>query len=170
MLFKVQELNTGATGYIVNLYTAKLPEYGLPSFCFNDFKSEYSNIWAKCKRDGVSCYVGFSKTDSETAQKKYLKTGKRGRPRTLVEGDPVSGHIHMVFVGSEKKSARKTAEDYKDSVNKRYKKRGFPVNISSMRSVSDGIELWDYVHYIEKQSFPVWSAGDFDFKDYLKRR
>lgn len=167
----IKPLITGRTGYQVNLYgLKKFPEFGLPAFNIDDFYHIYESLRYYCRRDGVSFLAGYSTDDSDWSYVTSIKNGKPGRNKTIIVSDKkVDPHPHLLILGSTDKSGYKTAKDYKESVDKYYMSKGFLTKLCRVRSVPDGKDLWDAVDYIYRQSFPIRSGGDFDFKDYLKK-
>ncbi len=48
--------------------------------------------------------IGVSNTDSATAVRSYLYTGRRGRPLVLIEGAKIEPHIHLYVFNKNKNS------------------------------------------------------------------
>ena len=91
---------------------------------------------------------------------KYIKKGKRGRPKKQVFGKKVAGHTHISVTGKKEKSAYKTAQVIKRAFNKKYHK---PI----CRIVSKGnlIDARVWIGYTLKQADILRSGGDFDFQN-----
>lgn len=113
-----------------------------------------------CRKDNVNWLAIFSTTESKSAELKYIKIGKRGRPKKQVFGKKVAGHTHISVTGKKEKSAYKTAQVIKRALNKKYHK---PI----CRIVSKGnlIDARVWIGYTLKQADILRSGGDFDFQN-----
>jgi len=113
-----------------------------------------------CRRDNVNWLAVFSTTESKSAELKYKKTGKRGRPKKQVFGKKVAGHTHISVTGKKEKSAYKTAQVIKRAFNKKYHKP-----ISRIISKGNSIDARIWIGYSLKQADIQRSGGDFDFQN-----
>ena len=152
-------LSVDLTSYLIKFYIQDVTE--------NEFKTFARKVQYYCEKDGVSWLSVLSSTDSKTARIIFEKTGKPGRPAKKIKGKKVPAHIHTTVTGTQEKSARQAAMNIKSAIDKRYKKLGFNVKVSSIRSVSgaDGY-LADEIHYQLKQADMFRSGGSFDLVDY----
>jgi hypothetical protein len=117
----------------------------------------------KRKFPGVSFFMGVSNTDSGTAQRKVVRTGKRGRPRTVVEGKVETQHAHIRALGEE-------AYSFMQKVKKAVDKRFFAEvgsKVCKVVSKSKYFHGIDYLIYAHKQSKPFYTGGNFDFGRYI---
>jgi len=101
----------------------------------------------------ISHFVGVSNTDSKTAFKHIERTGKRGRPKTKVDGNKVKRHVHIGVMGNAEKSGYSVAKNVANSINKRAGKK-----ITKIQPVNAG-----FINYVYSQSDTFHQGGDFDF-------
>ena len=116
-----------------------------------------------CNQDNISYLVGFSQTDSKTAKPKYEKTGKRGRPRKIIQGRKVDGHIHNAFTSTSGKSCRRTVLKISKAIDKKMGK-----NVTRIDSIRDNFGVYCYADYILKQSDFIRQGGEFNFEKYVR--
>ena len=143
-----------ATAYSIEIYQKPLTE--------RDFLVIAEKMKYYCRKDGASWLAVYSTTDSKDAEQAVERTGKRGRPRKIVQGTKIDGHIHNIIVGTAEKSAYSTAHAIKKSIDKKYKK-------PACRVVSKGNNAHAYndMCYCLRQADVVRTGGDFDFAEYI---
>jgi hypothetical protein len=101
-----------------------------------------------------SYFIAVSNTDSKTAFKYTKRTGKRGRPKVIVDGKKVDTHAHIGIIGNAKKSGYSMAKRFAESVNKRAKKK--ITRIVAMQGAG-------FITYSYQQAYSFKQGGDFDF-------
>ena len=122
-------------------------------------------LWyQKGKFPEVSFFMGVSNTNSATAKRKVVHTGKRGRPRIVIEGKQEPQHVHIGAVG---KGAYSFMHKMKKSVDRRFYAE---VGSKTSRVVSKKklFHAIDFLTYAYRQSQPFYTGGDFDFEQYTK--
>ena len=144
-----------ATVYFIEIYKA---------FDKQDFLRLCETVRYYCQKDNISYLFAFSTTDSKTAKPKYQMTGKRGRPRKVIQGKKVDGHIHNAFVGDKNKSCRQTILKIAKAINKKETKK-----ITKINSISNGVDVHDYAGYILRQSDIIRSGGEFNFQEFYDK-
>jgi hypothetical protein len=110
------------------------------------------------KYSGVSFLLADSTTDNKTANKYKEYTGKKGRPKRIVEGVKTLRHTHIRLIGNKSISANKAAERVKERINKRYKDK-----LSRSYSRGTGQHAVNDLAYCFRQADHVYKSGDFDF-------
>lgn len=105
-------------------------------------------------------YAGLSKTESRGyCVKTSLKTGSKGRPRTVVKGRQAIPHLHIFLLTRKKDtSAEPTFENLKKFIIKR--RLRFPNTKTPKFSKVHGC---GFVPYIYRQSEHIFATPDFDF-------
>ena len=151
MLFHLSDYLLDSTIYAVYLYR-EITEKEYLQIC--------GILRYYCRRDNVNWLAVFSTTESKSAELKYKKTGKRGRPKKQVFGKKVAGHTHISVKGKKGKSAYKTAQIIKRAFNKKYHKP-----ISRIISKGNSIDARVWIGYTLKQADILRSGGDFDFQN-----
>lgn len=114
------------------------------------------------KKDGVSFMTVYSTTESDNAMRIAIRTGKRGRPKTIVDGTKTSGHIHCSIVGNKEKSASKTARTVKERLDKKFNRK-----ICRVVSKGNGEHAFNWISYSLRQADIKRTGGDFDFQKYV---
>lgn len=144
-----------ATAYSVEIYLQGITE--------KDFTDIFCNKFGYyCRRDGVSWLAVYSTTDSKDAEQTAIHTGRRGRPRKIVQGTKKDGHIHNIIVGTAEKSAYSTAHAIKKSIDKKYQKK-----VCKVVSKGDNAHAYNDMCYCLRQADVVRTGGDFDFAKYI---
>ena len=143
-----------ANCYSVEIYQKPLTEH--------DFLVIAEKMKYYCRKDGVSWLAVYSTTDSDTAQQTAERTGKRGRPKKLVQGTKIDGHTHNIIVGTKEKSAYSTAQQIKKSIDKKYNRK-----ICKVVSKGNSDHAYNDMKYCLKQADVVRTGGDFDFYQYI---
>ena len=97
-----------------------------------------------------------------TIQKTTVRTGKAGRPKTVVQGKKAEKHIHGLIVNeSTDTDIQDVKKDLQAYCKKRRKKRQ---NLKTQKIT----EVWQgnlsIVKYMERQADSTHSYGDFDFE------
>lgn len=101
-----------------------------------------------------SWFLAPSSTDSKTAFKYSERTGKRGRPKTKVDGDKVKRHVHIGVMGNAEKSGYSMAKTVANSINKRAGKK--VTRVVAMQGAG-------FITYSYQQADSFRQGGDFDF-------
>ena len=122
--------------------------------CINDYLRRVHKVYPD-----VSFIMGLSTSESDSCHKVVVKTGKRGRPKKIVEGKKVAPHIHIAGVGKKVNPALKMV---KDKIDKKFIARA-GVKVSKISPLTGLC----FVDYIDSQADSCRSVGDFDF-DCLK--
>ena len=143
-----------ATAYSIEIYQKSLTEH--------DFLTIVEKLKYYCRKAGISWLAVYSTTDSENAEQAVIRTGKRGRPRKIVQGTKIGGHIHNIIVGTAEKSAYSTAHAIKKSIDKKYQKKACRVV-----SKGDNAHAYNDMCYCLRQADIVRTGGDFDFTKYI---
>ena len=137
--------------------------YGLYLFETNLTKRDYLAIAAKLRYyanlDGVSWLAVYSTTESQSVQNKPQNNGKRGRPKKNLVGKKVNPHCHLSLVGTKTKSAYNAAVRFKESVNKKSRRK-----VCRVVSKGDQFDARIWIGYCLKQADILRSGGDFDFQ------
>ena len=107
----------------------------------------------------VSYLIVFSDVESNNCRKIEMKTGKRGRPKTIVLGYPKAPHIHIAVIGDENNSASEYMKKIKKAVNKR-------LGGGMCEIVSKGVNAGGFINYCLKQAKSIKIGGKFNFKKY----
>lgn len=106
------------------------------------------------KNPYASWFMAPSSTDSKTAFKYSERTGKRGRPKTKVDGDKVKKHLHIGIMGNAEKSGYSMAKTVANSINKRAGKK--ITRVVAMQGAG-------FITYSYQQADSFRQGGDFDF-------
>lgn len=106
------------------------------------------------KNPFISFFMGISNTDSKTAFKYTERTGKRGRPKTKVDGKKVDTHLHIGIMGNAEKSGYSVAKNVAKTINKRLGKKA--TRVVAMQGAG-------FITYSYQQSDSFKQGGDFDF-------
>ncbi len=146
-----------STAYSIEIYQKPLSE--------NDFLTLCEKIKYYCRKNGISWLAVFSTTDSKDARQVKVSTGKRGRPRKIVQGTKVDGHIHNIVIGNSEKSAYSTAHEIKKSIDKKFKKK-----VCKVVSKGDNVHAYNDISYCLRQADIIRTGGDFDFQGYVDSR
>ena len=144
------------------MYSLEIYRQGLSD---KDVKALLNALWYyKGQFSEVSFFLGVSNTDSATAKRTVVHTGKRGRPRTEITGKREPQHVHVGAVGT---GAYSFMHKMKKSVDKRfYAEVGS--KISRVVSKKKHFHAIDYLTYAYRQSKPFYTGGDFDFEWYTR--
>lgn len=110
MIYKLTDLFLNATLYSLEVYKTNL----------SDINSVCNALWRiKGKYPYVSFFMGISETEHKPAYRRIIYTGKRGSPKTVIEGKFVPKHLHIGAIGNEEYSANQFMVTLKRSVNRR---------------------------------------------------
>lgn len=142
----MQKVKAPAVLYSIELY------FEATDKDIEDLQNAYK--YARKKNPHISWFIADSDTDSKTAIKATVKTGKRGRPKTVVYGDKVPRHIHTGVMGNEEQSAWKVAEHIRVKMNKKKGKK--IARVVSKQGVG-------FIRYSCMQANNFYKGGDFDF-------
>lgn len=127
------------------------------------------------KNPDVTCFIAGSDTESKTARKEKIFTGKRGRPKIIVNGKKVRAHVHIGAIGSNGASAKSFLLNVSKVLNKRAGKKVTKVYSMTMYEENDNGEKElvskgaKYIVYCHKQANFFHTIGNYDlsqFKDY----
>ena len=118
-----------------------------------------------CEKDNMSWLACYSTTDSSTAKQDVSRSGKRGRPRKIVKGSKVDGHVHISVKGNADKSAYSTAHKIKNDLDLHYWKKICKVE---SKGSCTGAHAKNWVQYSFRQADIERSGGEFDFKEFAK--
>jgi hypothetical protein len=66
----------------------------------------------------ASWAVAGSETEGDSAGRTKIKDGSNGKPRTVVKGNAVDRHVHIMLIGDETRTAHSFARKVKDSLDK----------------------------------------------------
>jgi hypothetical protein len=111
--------------------------------------------YAQKKYDHISWFVAVSDTESSSAIKYSEKQGKRGRPKTKVDGVKTKRHIHTGVMGNKEKSSYTVIKNIAVKMNKRVGKK--VTKVKAMKGAG-------FIGYAYKQANTFHCGGDFDFK------
>ena len=120
--------------------------------CFNDYARRVNVEYPE-----ASFMIGLSSSDSSDCRKIAVKSGKRGRPKKIVEGKKVAPHIHIAGVGKKIKPAMQA---FKEKIDKKFAYSG--VKVARVNSFSGA----GFVEYINMQSDACRCVGSFDFDGF----
>lgn len=159
MRFKITEYfdyyRLDANAYSIEVYVQGINQ--------KDFRDIFCNKFGYyCRKDGVSWLAVYSTTESQDAEQTVIRTGKRGRPRKIVQGTKIDGHIHNVIIGTKEKSAYSTAQQIKKSIDKKYNRK-----ICKVVSKGNSDHAYNDMKYCLKQADVVRTGGNFDFDQYI---
>ena len=104
----------------------------------------------------VSFYIGASCVKGKSASRTYVHTGKRGRPRCVINGATTAHHLHVVVYG---KGSAAFCNFVRDKLNKQHNCQYASTQCISNRSAHA-------IRYVVRQSYASRHGGDFDFEDY----
>ncbi len=125
------------------------------------------NTWLRRKSDkeGLSFLLDESTTENAYTER-YVRTGKRGRPKRVVVGDKVGRHVHCIIGSSDSslnvKELKTTTSEY---LRKRQKKRK---NLKQHK-IKELTGMY-IVKYQYNQADHRYSYGDYDFSYFLDER
>jgi hypothetical protein len=114
---------------------------------------------------GVSWFVAVSNTDSKTAFRYTERTGKRGRPKTKVDGKKIGKHVHTGAVSTNDKygeTALAFQKKISDVMNKRAGREISKPQCMAKKKLNTKGAL--FITYAYKQHLSFHTGGDFDFK------
>ena len=151
MKFKLTDFKLPARIYAIYLFETGLTE--------REFLAIAAKLRYYANLDGVSWLAVYSTTESDTAQSKPKKSGKRGRPKKYIYGKKTSPHCHLSVIGSPTKSAYSTALKFKNAVDKKRGKK-----ICRVVSKGDSFDARIWIGYCLKQAEILRSGGDFDIQ------
>lgn len=84
---------------LITVYTIyNSSKYNDYESCYKEMDKLYHMVKNYIKRNGyndASFIIGISNTDSKTAKVNYIKTGKKGRPKRIINGKKIDWHIHL---------------------------------------------------------------------------
>lgn len=146
----MQEVKLPAVLYSIELYVTEPTD--------NDIKAFKNALrYQQQKEPFISWFVAVSDTESDTAVKTKKKTGKPGRPKTVVTGSKVEKHVHVGVIGDKAHSAYSAAKRVGSSMNKRFGKKA--TRVIAMQGAG-------FIAYSYKQANSFQTGGDFDFSQY----
>ena len=151
MKFKLTDFKLPARIYAVYLFETGLTE--------REFLAIAAKLRYYANLDGVSWLAIYSTTESQTAQNKPQNKGKRGRPKKQICGKKTRSHCHLSLVGTKTKSAYNAAVRFKESVNKKSRRK-----VCRVVSKGDQFDARIWIGYCLKQADILRSGGDFDFQ------
>lgn len=116
--------------------------------------------------DGLSFTLITSTHESKgRIEKAKVKTGKVGRPKTVVRGTKAEKHCHGLIINeNEDTNISEVKEKLQDYCKKRRKKRP---NLKTQKIMNVWQGNLSIVKYMERQADSTHSFGNFDF-DYFK--
>ena len=157
MRFKITDYNVYyklyANCYSIHIYQSPLSKH--------DFKNIIvQKIRYHCRKGGFSWLAVYSTTDSKTARSAAVRTGRRGRPKKIIQGKKEDGHIHNIIIGTKERSARSTVHEIKDSLDKKYKRK-----ICQVISKGNDDHAFNFMDYCLRQADIIRTSNDFDFED-----
>lgn len=156
-----------------NIYTNNAPPYkdGLIFIQSGVEKKDIDCLlmWLRrlCKaKKGLSFLLASSSHESKgTIKRKTIRTGKPGRPKTVVQGKKAEAHIHGLIVNeSTDTDIQDVKKDLQVYCKNRRKKRP---NLKTQKITEAWQGNLSIVKYMMRQSDSVHSYGDFDF-EYFK--
>lgn len=122
-------------------------ERDIMSFCNScrRYAKEYPN---------VSWFIAISENASDTSVKQFEKTGKKGRPKVIINGKKANLHVHQGAIGIKGNSAYSYQIKVAKALNRRAGRK--VTHVSSMKGL-------DYINYSYKQAKSFQTGGNFDF-------
>ena len=158
MKFQASDFILPAVLYSLEIYETDLTEKDITSI-------RNAMLHYRKRFPEVSFFFGVSTTDSASASRKTISTGKRGRPRTIIDGKKTDAHVHIGAIGKSKyqESARPFLNSVKNSVDKRMGRK-----ISRVVGKGNNVHAIGFMGYSYKQCTPFEQSGDFDFRYYGK--
>lgn len=101
-----------------------------------------------------------STTDSNFCERISLKTGKVGRPKTIVKGKKIGRHVHVIGVSlSNNINLSQTRKQFNDYIRKRRKKHP---NLKQPKT--QPCNSMRYIPYMIKQANHVYSSSNYNWK------
>ena len=157
----------------IKTYTGNAPKY-VNGLAFVQSGYEKKDVmalveWLRSfcnKTEGLSFRLVISSHEAKGyIQKVQEKTGKRGRPKTVVKGNEAKPHVHLCIVNTNpliKLSSIK--EPVTKYVRKRRVKR---LNLRQHKTQPLWVSNLSYVSYMDRQSDHTYRGGNFDFDYFL---
>lgn len=145
-----QEIKLPAVLYAIETYKTALTDNDITAV-INALRYQHK------KQPFISWFVSVSDTDSDTAIKAVEKTGKPGRPKTVVTGSKVDTHVHIGVMGDKEHSAYTAAKNVGLTINKRFGKK--VTKVATMQGTG-------FIAYSYQQANKFHTGGDFDFGQY----
>ena len=172
MMFKATDLRAvkfPGVLYRLDLYMAptKRDIYALENAC-RRYQKQYPYVsWfiaistTKTHADKVYRYAGEKRVKNYRtySRRSPQKTGKRGRPKMVVDGERTSLHIHQGAVGSGGQSANTFQKKVAVAMNKRYGGK----KVASPKSMKGAA----FIAYCYEQADSFHTGGDFDFRQCI---
>lgn len=148
------------------------PQYcdGLTFVWSGTDRKDAKNLFQMLKRNfpDVSVLIVGSSTESKDGKckKATIKTGKRGRPKTEVQGTKAEKHIHGLVISEHEKIDLRGIKKKITTHCQRARKK----NPSLKQQKIKPLKGMDIVQYMDGQSDFKFSCGTFDFDYYLDNR
>lgn len=149
-------------------YYENAPKYndGLVIAWSGTDRKDAKNLYQMLKRNfpDVSVLIVGSSTESKDGRckKVTINTGKRGRPKTVVQGTKAEKHLHGLIISENERIDLRTI---KDKLTKHCQKARMR-NPSLKQQKTKPLNGMDIVQYMTGQSDYKFSYGSFDF-DYF---
>jgi len=120
----------------------------------NDFKSIVNTLERYRKEfPNISYLSAYSSKKGETSARIQIKTGNKGRPKTVIFGRDEKWHCHIAVMG---KHAYSYLERVKKAINKRFKRK-----VCKIESKGNKEHAINYVKYCYRQASNYRSCGEF---------
>lgn len=148
-----------ATLYGIDVFN---PKEGLTS---QDIDSILNTLYRYREAYPFGSFLLVTSTTDAT-HRKVIKTGKRGRPKSVPVGKKVPRHVHIAVIGDEQHSAYKYKEDIQKAINKRLTDSKFRIKSTKDESKGHEEHAANFIGYCFRQADRRRTAGNFDFYKY----
>lgn len=157
MIYKLIETNNGlpACVYAIYFFDVKFSEQDIISVknTLRRYKKKYPFI---------GYLLAVSNTDSKHCLKREIRLkGHIGRPPTVVLGNKIQTHLHLLIIGDNNHSAYTATKKIVKALNKRFHGK------IAMRNKGKGKHAKNIIKYSLKQSNETWRTGVF--KEIIKK-
>ena len=133
-------------------------------------RKDAKNLYQMLKRNfpDVSVLIVGSSTESKDGKckKVIIKTGKRGRPKTEVQGTKAEKHMHGLVISEHEKTDLRGIKKKITAHCQRARKK----NLSLKQQKIKPLNGMNIVQYMDGQSDFKFSCGSFDFDYFLDDR
>lgn len=146
-------MKQSSRGYHLN-FSDKIPSYDEALKIFNSmYMMAKRMIQNNEKYKDVSFRIGLSNIDSDSAEIRYEKNGKKGRPRKYIAGDEVGWHIHLYAFNVY--DYKVMASSFIQELKEKNQNKGYKIDKNQNDNIKNGL------NYIKKQSVKCQDFGKY---------
>lgn len=118
-----------------------------------EFKAIARKIQYYCDIDNIGYLVVYSTTESTDAQPTFIRSGKPGRPRRIIQGTRTPPHAHIcIYPINENETCYTTAQRIKQSIDKKYGRK-----VCRTIAISDIKHQVNFITYQKRQADTIRS-------------